>query len=122
MVVHSRNRSLSMFDSFLTPLVLMHVEKGVQLEVKEKMSLGAQQQRDKASETGMPSRNQLWLPEQMLLYSRGGIYKSDYRDYYFNNTLQCSFISCQPRPEWERAASIGALGFLSIVSCVWNFV
>lgn len=30
--VCSRNRSLSMFDSCLTPLVLMLVEKGIQLE------------------------------------------------------------------------------------------
>lgn len=61
--VGSRNRSLSMFDSFLTPLVLMLLEKGIQLQIKAKMSLEVKQRGDKASETGMPSRNKLWLPE-----------------------------------------------------------
>lgn len=41
--VCSRNRSLSMFDSCLTPLVLMLVEKGIQLQIKEKMSLKVKQ-------------------------------------------------------------------------------
>lgn len=43
MVLHSRNRSLSMFDSFLTPPVLMLVEKGIQLQIKEKTSLEVKQ-------------------------------------------------------------------------------
>lgn len=41
--VHYRNRSLSMFDSFFTPLVLMLVEKNIQLQIKEKMSLEVKQ-------------------------------------------------------------------------------
>lgn len=36
-------KSLSMFDSFLTPPVLMPVEKGIQLQIKEKMSLEVKQ-------------------------------------------------------------------------------
>lgn len=60
----SRNRSLSMFDSFLAPLVLMLVEKGMQLQIKEKDVFRSKTEGDKASETGMPSRNKLWLPEQ----------------------------------------------------------
>lgn len=41
--VSSRNTSFSMFDSFLTPLVLMLVERGIQLQIKEKTSLKVKQ-------------------------------------------------------------------------------
>lgn len=58
----SRMRSLGMFDSFLAPLVRTLVEKGTQLQIKEKDVFRSKTGGEEASETGMPSRNELWLP------------------------------------------------------------